>query len=77
MNPRRIRHGTIGEFTNHGCRCEPCKKVYYDYQKRRRKRLVKEGYCSRCLKNPKMNGSSKCEDCLEKFKEFTLENEIL
>lgn len=34
-------HGTLGGYTNHGCRKECCKKAHRDYMKRRRVERMK------------------------------------
>lgn len=36
LNDFRVRirrHGKLGEYTNHGCRCELCRKANTDWQK--------------------------------------------
>lgn len=31
--PRAVKHGTIGAYTNRGCRCEPCTVAHREYQR--------------------------------------------
>jgi hypothetical protein len=35
-DPSEARHGTVGEYTNWGCRCDPCRDVYNSYERARR-----------------------------------------
>lgn len=32
-----VRHGTLGGYTNRGCRCEECRGAHSDYQRKRRR----------------------------------------
>lgn len=35
-DPRRVPHGTLGGYTNHRCRCVPCRKANTAYRRRKR-----------------------------------------
>lgn len=32
-NDKPIPHGTLGGYTNHGCRCDQCLEAHRDYQR--------------------------------------------
>ena len=40
-DPQQIPHGTLGGYTNHRCRCKPCRQANTEY--RRKKRAEKRG----------------------------------
>lgn len=35
-DPRLVPHGTLGGYTNHRCRCTPCRRANTEYRRRRR-----------------------------------------
>ena len=36
FDPTHIPHGTLGGYTNHRCRCTPCRKTNTAYRRRKR-----------------------------------------
>ena len=35
-DPRLVPHGTLGGYTNHRCRCTPCRKANTEYRRKKR-----------------------------------------
>lgn len=36
VDPRLVPHGTLGGYTNHRCRCTPCRHANTEYRRRKR-----------------------------------------
>lgn len=35
-DPRMVPHGTLGGYTNHRCRCTPCRQANTEYRRKKR-----------------------------------------
>lgn len=56
---REIRHGTKGEYSNHGCRCTECRRAWAEYYAGRNMIKKLAGICRSCL-NPTNKGQLYC-----------------
>lgn len=43
-----MKHATIDAYTNHGCRCQPCKDHWREYQRALVARRITNGICTHC-----------------------------
>lgn len=43
-----LTHGTLGGYTNHACRCQPCRDAVSAYYRIYRTRLREAGQCQDC-----------------------------
>jgi hypothetical protein len=60
--PRPLVHGKASTYTNHRCRCEPCRIAWREY----RRAKVAAGQCWQCSQPPRP-GWKTCEPCHAKI----------